>query len=226
MFTGLVEARVAVRSFEARAGGARLVLPAPETGADQGLVWEPRIGESIAVSGCCLTVAELLDPRTGEPWHHPRADLVFDLSRETLERTWFGGLAAGRWVNLERALRVGDRLGGHLVQGHVDAVGRVMGREAEGGGNWRFRFEVAAGFERYLVDKGSVTLDGISLTVVAPRGREFEVAVIPLTFEHTSLEHAAVGQAINVEVDALAKWIEKLLPAYAAGRAGGSAAPG
>lgn len=215
MFTGLIQACVEVRAFEPLQGGARLVLPAPVTTDDTGGPWEPKLGESIAVSGCCLTVARLVRPGTDEDWHDPAADLVFDLSQETMDRTWFAGLEPGRRVNLERSLRMGDRLGGHLVSGHVDGGGRVVGIEREGDGGWRFRFEVAPGLERYLVDKGSVALDGISLTVVEPEGREFSVAVIPVTFEHTCLGAAEEGQAINVEVDGVAKWIEKLLPAYA-----------
>ncbi|MHC4262269.1 MAG: riboflavin synthase [Planctomycetota bacterium] len=215
MFTGLIQACVEVRAFEPLEGGARLVLPAPTTDDDTGGPWEPKLGESIAVSGCCLTVATLVRPGTDEPWHDPAADLVFDLSQETLDRTWFGDLAPGRRVNVERSLRMGDRLGGHLVSGHVDGGGRVIAVEREGAGGWRFDFEVAPELARYLVDKGSVAIDGISLTVVEPANGRFSVAVIPVTFEHTSLGTAQPGQPINIEVDGVAKWIEKLLPAYA-----------
>ncbi|MEO0649662.1 MAG: riboflavin synthase [Planctomycetota bacterium] len=215
MFTGLIQACVEVRAFERLQGGARLVLPAPVTNEDTGGAWEPKLGESIAISGCCLTVARLVRPGTDEDWHDPGADLVFDLSQETLDRTWFGDLQPGRRVNLERSLRMGDRLGGHLVSGHVDGGGRVVAIEREGDGGWRFRFEVAPELARYFVDKGSVALDGISLTVVEPVERQFSVAVIPVTYEHTSLGTAEIGQPINIEVDGVAKWIERLLPAYA-----------
>jgi riboflavin synthase len=197
MFTGLVEARVPVRTLEPRGAGARLVVASPGAG------FEVAAGDSIAVSGCCLTVAE---PPAG-----PGAELAFDLSSETLERTWLGDLEPGRTVNLERALRLGDRLGGHMVSGHVDGLARVVSIEGDRQGGWEFRFEVAEGLERFLVDKGSVTLDGISLTVVEPRGRVFRVAVIPVTFDETSLGLAEPGQAVNLEADLVAKWIERFV---------------
>ncbi|QDU68871.1 riboflavin synthase [Engelhardtia mirabilis] len=218
MFTGLVQACLPVRAFEPLEGGARLILPAPVTTEDTGGPWRPAIGESIAVSGACLTVVELVRPGTREPWHDPAADLVFDLSQETLDRTWMGELSAGRRVNLERSLRMGDRLGGHMVSGHVDGRGTVRAIEREGDGGWRFTFEVEADYERYLIDKGSVALDGISLTVIEPQDGRFDVAVIPHTFAETSLGTAQVGQPVNVEVDGVAKWIERLLPAYGVGR--------
>lgn len=206
MFTGIVEARVPVLSFERRGTGARLLLPAPQD-LEEGS-WSVSPGDSVAVSGVCLTVVEW--PGEGEP-------MGFDLSAETLERSWLGELEPGRTVNLERALCLGERLGGHLVAGHVDATGRLLGSEDAGDGGRTFRFEVPAGFERYLVDKGSVTLDGISLTVVAPRGREFSVAVIPVTLERTSLGMASAGQPINLEADLVGKWIEQLTLHQAAG---------
>jgi len=215
MFTGLVQACVAVRAYEPLEGGGRLILPAPVTTEDTGGPWEPHIGESIAISGVCLTVAELLRPGTKEPWHDPGADLAFILSQETLDRSWFGELIPGRQVNLERSLRMGDRLGGHMVSGHVDGSGSLRAIRNEGAGGSRLTFEVAPGLERYLIDKGSVAIDGISLTVVEPRERRFDVALIPHTLEHTSLGTAAIGQAINIEVDGVAKWVERLVGAYA-----------
>ncbi|MEM8709444.1 MAG: hypothetical protein AAGG01_00715, partial [Planctomycetota bacterium] len=148
MFTGLVEAAVPVRSYEARGTGARLVLPAPlegdlaltkEEGSWGGPTsedpWDAGIGDSIAVAGCCLTVAELLTPSSGGPEGGPPGlDMAFDLSQETLERTWLGALVPGRIVNLERAMKVGARLGGHMVSGHVDVCGEVVGREDVGDG--------------------------------------------------------------------------------------------
>lgn len=195
MFTGIVEARAEVLSFERRGEGARLIVRRPNAS------FEAALGDSISVSGCCLTRVEPLD-----------RDLEFDLSGETLERTWFGALSAGRFVNLERALRMGDRLGGHLVSGHVDGAGEVISIAGDRDSGWTFRFRVDEGLERYLIEKGSVTLDGISLTVVEPKGREFSVAVIPQTFDETTLGLAEPGQRINVEVDLVGKWIEKLVP--------------
>ncbi|MEZ5979764.1 MAG: riboflavin synthase [Planctomycetota bacterium] len=196
MFTGIVEAVARVRAFERRGDGARLVVPSPWSGSE-----EPSLGDSVAVCGCCLTVVE------GEP-----GALTFDLSAETLRLTRFGGLAEGAPLNLERALRLGDRLGGHLVSGHVDGIGRVVSIDGDREGGWTYRFEVPAGFERYLIEKGSVTIDGISLTVVAPSAREFEVAVIPATFDHTNLGTARPGDRVHLEADQVGKWIERLFP--------------
>lgn len=208
MFTGIVEASPAVRRSEARGDGLSVLIPAPT--AD----WRVVEGESVAVAGCCLTVAELLDPESGArlPDGTSGADMRFDLSAETLARTWFSELAPGTQVNLERALRLSDRLSGHLVSGHVDGQGRIVGIEDSGDGGREIAFELDSGLDRYLIEKGSVTLDGISLTVVQPAGRRFHVAVIPLTLECTNLGEARVGQAVNVEADLVGKWIEKLLP--------------
>lgn len=203
MFTGLVEACVAVRAWQRRGSGARLVLPLPSPG------YAAARGDSLSVSGCCLTVV------AGEP-----GGLEFDLSAETLARTWFDELEPGAWVNLERALRLDDRLGGHLVSGHVDAVGRVASIEDSGDGGRRMGYEVPLGFERYLIDKGSVTVDGVSLTVVAPRGRQFEAALIPETLVKTSLGRARVGQRVNLEADLVGKWIERLVAPHVAARSG------
>lgn len=195
MFTGLVETTARVLAFETRGQGARLTLarPAPD--------WSPRGGESIAVSGACLTCVT-----------EGGADqLVFDLSLETLERTWFRALTAGRELNLERAMRLSDRLDGHLVSGHVDAVGRVIELADSGDGGRRLVCEAPAELARFLVDKGSVTVDGVSLTVVAPRGRVFDVALIPATLARTTLGRARPGDAVNLEADLLGKWVDRLL---------------
>jgi riboflavin synthase len=176
----------------------------------------------VAVSGTCLTVAAFARPGApdevparpdGSP-AVPDADLVFDLSAETLERTTLGALEPGAAVNLERSLRLGDRLGGHLVTGHVDGRGTFVGAEPEGDGGARLTFEVDAPFERWLVEKGSVAVDGVSLTVVRPRARRFDVAAIPLTLERTSLGRLAPGARVNLESDPLAKWVEHLLAPY------------
>ncbi|MFT4543313.1 MAG: riboflavin synthase [Planctomycetota bacterium] len=144
--------------------------------------------------------------------------MAFDLSQETLERTWLGTLASekswpDREINLERAMRLGERLDGHMVSGHVDGEGRILGIEDVGDGGREFRFEVAQELSHYLIEKGSITIDGISLTVVGPTGCEFKVAVIPVTLALTSLGRARVGDAVNLEVDMVGKWIERLLVA-------------
>lgn len=217
MFTGIVEAAVRVHAMlpcGAGGRGLRVVLPLPETGN-----WDVAPGESIAVAGVCLTVAGIFGADHAGAWEGAGglargtagALVVFDVSRETLDCTWFGALAPGRSVNLERALRMGDRLSGHLVAGHVDGTGRIADIVDPGDGGRLFRFEVEERLERYLVPKGSITLDGVSLTVVEPSGPSFSVAVIPETLKVTSLGTARAGDPINVEADMLGKWVERLL---------------
>lgn len=206
MFTGLVEACVPVRRVLPRGSGIRLQLPVPRPDFDTAR------GASISVAGCCLTVAGFAGPggeELGDPT--PGADLLFDLSAETLARTRFGSVAEGDPLNLERSLRLGDRLGGHLVSGHVDGLATVAGLADTGDGGVRLDVEVDPGLERYLIQKGSVALDGISLTVVEPAGRRFWVALIPETLAVTSLGRARVGDRLHVEADMLGKWIERLL---------------
>ncbi len=208
MFTGIVEAAVPVRSLARLDAGGRLLLEPPPPAPDG--PFQARIGDSLAVSGCCLTLAARAQDGT----------LGFDLSAETLARTWFGsGLVPGRRVNLERALRFDDRLGGHLVTGHVDGGGTLVALREAGDGGLVATFEVDAGLERYLVEKGSIALDGVSLTVVAPRGRRFDVALIPHTLAATTLGSAHVGERVNVEADAIGKWVERMLAAHAPARA-------
>jgi riboflavin synthase len=189
MFTGLVQAKGWI---ESRIGG-RLVV-----GVQRAWEGDPMtLGESIAVNGCCLTVVGM------------EGGMAFDLSEETFARTSLGDLQKGSEVNLERAMKMGDRLGGHIVQGHVDGVGTCLGID-ERDGSWTFHF-AAPGGGKYLIDKGSVAVEGISLTVVEPQGDEFTVAVIPHTFAVTSLGSMAPGQKVNIEYDVLAKHVEKLL---------------
>jgi riboflavin synthase len=189
MFTGLVQAVGTVASLE----GGRLVLSAPNA-------WDDplEIGESIAVNGCCLTLVAA------------GPDLEFDLSEETLRRTAFGTLHAGARVNLERALRAGDRMGGHFVQGHVDGVGRLVSRMAHEGSE-TFRFAMPAQGSRYLIDKGSVAVDGVSLTVIEPGEATFDVSLIPHTLGSTNLGDRQPGDPVNLEYDVLAKYVERML---------------
>ena len=196
MFTGIVEELGQVRAIEPNAGGARLEITAALVTGDA------HVGDSIAVNGCCLTVVELADGC----W---AADAV----TETLDRTSLGALQVGDPVNLERPVRVEDRLGGHIVQGHVDAVGRLAQREPLPDGSTRMRFTLPKDLMRYVVEKGSITLDGISLTVAAldDAAHTVDVAVIPHTLSVTTLGLKGPGDPVNVEVDILAKHVERLL---------------
>jgi len=198
MFTGIVEELGVVRAVVPRAGGARLELSCTAVLADA------RIGDSIAVNGWCLTVVEL-----GADWWAADAQI------ETLDRTTLGGLAPGDPVNLERPLRLGDRLGGHLVLGHVDGVGEVTAVAPLPDGSTRIAVRAPAAIARYLVEKGSVTVDGTSLTVTtvhdAPEGTEFGVACIPHTLAVTTLGVRRPGDRVNLEADMIAKHVERLL---------------
>ena len=190
MFTGIVEERGTVRAISP----TRLEVACRTVAGDAG------IGASIAINGVCLTVVERSDTH-----------LAFDLSEETLRRTSFARLAPGDAVNLERPLTLSSRLGGHLVQGHVDGVGEVMRLErTEDGGAWltvRLPEELA----RYIVEKGSVGVDGISLTVAALAGDAFSVALIPHTLDVTTLGTVEVGHPVNLEVDVIARYVESLV---------------
>jgi riboflavin synthase len=183
-----------VRAIHHDEGGARVEIEATTVVADAA------IGDSIAVNGCCVTVVEL-----GDGWWG--ADAVI----ETLERTALGALDAGEPVNLERPLRPADRLGGHLVQGHVDAVGRIAARTPLPDGSSRFRFSAPPEVLRYVVEKGSISVDGISLTVANVDDETFEVAVIPHTLAVTTLGRLAVGQAVNIETDVIGKYVQRSL---------------
>jgi riboflavin synthase len=190
MFTGLVREVGTVASMN----GGRLTIDAPETA--RGV----QLGDSVAIDGVCLTVVARVD-----------ATLSFDAVPETLGRTALGTLDQGSRVNLEPALRAGDPLGGHYVQGHVDGVGSVQSVEPEGEGR-RMRFEAPADLLKYVVEKGSIAVQGTSLTVAAVDDTGFEVALIPHTLEATTLGGLQPEQAVNLETDVLAKYVEKLLP--------------
>ena len=187
MFTGIVEERGVVREI----GPRRLVVGCRTVSSDSAP------GVSVAVNGVCLTVVERSDDQ-----------LAFDLSEETIRRTSFSRLRVGDPVNLERALTLSTRLGGHLVQGHVDGVGEVRGlRPTEGGGAW-LTVRAPGELARYLVDKGSIGVDGVSLTIADRDGGTFSAALIPHTLEVTTLGTAAAGDPVNLEVDVIAKYVE------------------
>ena len=193
MFTGLVETTASVVALDLSDAGARLAVRAPD--------FATQTGDSIAVNGCCLTVAAA----TGDT-------LSFDLLGETLARTNLGDLKTGSLVNLERALLVGERLGGHFVQGHVDCTGKVVEFVASGA-DYRLEVELPAEFSRYVVFKGSIAIDGISLTVADVAATRLVVWIIPHTRVVTNLSERNPGDQVNIEVDLLAKYAEKLLPA-------------
>jgi riboflavin synthase len=196
MFTGLIEAVGRIAALEPRGGDLRLsVAVGALPFADVAL------GESIAVSGCCLTVVDFDD-------RHFSADV----SNESLARTTLGGLAVGAAVNLERAMLPTTRFGGHLVSGHVDGVGRVEAIAADGRAQ-RWRFAAPAALLRYIAEKGSICVDGVSLTVNAVDAAAFEVALIPHTLAHTAFGESVVGQPVNLEVDLVARYVERLLAA-------------
>jgi riboflavin synthase len=194
VFTGIIEELGSVRAIDRREGGARLEIAAST------VLGDARAGDSIAVNGCCLTVVDL-----GDGWW--AADAVI----ETLERTALGSLERNDPVNLERPLRLSDHLGGHLVQGHVDGVGYVAARSSLADGSTRFTFAAPPDALRYVVEKGSVAVDGISLTVAALGDDSFDVAVIPHTLAVTTLGHKDPGAAVNLEADLIAKYVERLL---------------
>lgn len=203
MFTGLVADMGVVERTAPRQGGARLTLR-PRTLPVDELV----LGESVACSGVCLTVVE----RGG-------GVVSFDAVPETLARTTVGGWRAGTAVNLERALALSDRLGGHLVQGHVDAVGRVISRAAEGQGA-RLRIALPAPIAPLVAEKGSIAVDGVSLTVAAVGRDWFEVALIPETLARTTLGAAQPGTPVNLEADVVARHVARLREFAGAGAVG------
>jgi riboflavin synthase len=191
MFTGIVREVGTVDSFD----GSRLVLSGAETAADAA------VGDSVSVAGVCLTVVETEQGR-----------LAFDVVPETLSRTALGRLAPGDSVNLEPALRVGDSLGGHVVQGHVDAVGRIRSVTPEGDSR-RIWIDAPESVVRYCLEKGSIAVDGVSLTVASLDDEGVEVALIPHTLEVTTLGRLRPGDEVDLEVDVLAKVVERLLAA-------------
>ena len=200
MFTGLVEERGTVVGLARSDASARLTIKGPQVLADA------HDGDSIAVNGCCLTVAE-----------RDRDTFTADVMEQTLNLTALGGLQIGDFVNLERAMQAGARLGGHIVQGHVDAVGHVVDRQP--GDNWeRVTIQVPLHLDRYLVAQGSITVDGVSLTVADLEPGRVTVSLIPETLARTTLGDRPVGAFVNLEVDVVAKYVEKMVGPHISAR--------
>lgn len=189
MFTGIITHQGHISSWEPHPKGGRFVVTCEE------VFEELELGESIAVNGCCLTVVEFQGP-----------EIAFDVSDETLRKTAFGQYANGQLVNLERALRLQDRLGGHLVSGHVDTVGKISARTVEEGSE-RFVISFDPEWAKLLIEKGSVCIDGISLTVCDLTDQDFAVYIIPHTLEKTHLQGVGVGTSVNLEFDLVGKYI-------------------
>lgn len=199
MFTGIVEATGDVLKIEGGGGDRRMWI------RSNALVGR-EVGASVAVDGTCLTVVDRDDDVC-----------VFDVSAESLARTTLGARQTGDVVNVETPLRAGDELGGHIVQGHVDGVGRIRSVTDDGEGR-RVRVEIDPTLMRYLVEKGSVTVDGVSLTITAMDDRSFEVALVPHTLSVTTLGRVEAGREVNIEVDVLAKYIERMAAPWRAVR--------
>ena len=194
MFTGIIKAKGTIVAMDKRGGDVRLTV------RSDGLPWSDyEVGESIAVNGVCLTAVAL---------HEDGFDT--DVSVETLDVTALGGLAAGSEVNLEPAIGLGERLGGHLVSGHVDCTGKVISRAADAR-SIRLTIEIPKEYARYVAKKGSVCIDGVSLTVNEVSGTTFDLNIIPHTSEVTIINDYAAGTVVNVEVDLLARYLERLL---------------
>ena len=198
MFTGLIQGVGRLAAREPMQGDVRLRVEVGSLPFEQ-----VQPGESIAINGACMTVVEF-----------DAASFGVDASSETLSLTTLGTLPLGAAVNLERAMRPSDRLGGHLVSGHVDGLGRVQ-RIADDGRAQRWHFTAPASLLRYIARKGSICVDGVSLTVNAVDGEGFEVALIPHTISHTAFATTALGDAVNLEVDLVARYVERLLSAEA-----------
>jgi len=193
MFTGIIEHLGTISRFEADCADGKLTVHAPT------LVSHLAVAASVAVNGCCLTVV-----------HRDDQHFSADLSGETLARTSFASLKTGARVNLEQPLTAGKEFGGHFVLGHVDGTGRVVRLSSEGG-SWIYGVEVPADLARYIVSKGSITIDGISLTVAHWRNHIAEIAVIPYTYEHTNIRDRVAGDPVNLEADILGKYIEQYI---------------
>lgn len=210
MFSGLIEAKSQIVALLPEPGGVRLQLAMPASFDDISL------GDSIAVQGCCLTVIELPSQPGRQPTGSgPSGDATegvfsFQAGRETLARTSLGTRRPGDWLNLERSLSLGDRIGGHLVTGHVDGQGQLLSREDEA--EWSTMvFGAAVALMRQMASKGSITIDGVSLTLVDVTDESFSVALIPHTLQHTTLGELKPGDQVNLETDLLAKYVQRQL---------------
>ena len=196
MFTGIVESQGIIMRADRLSGGAQIEVYAPEFGRDMA------IGDSVAVDGACLTVVKFI-----------RGAFVADVSGETIDTTTLGSLRQGSKVNLERALRLSDRLGGHIVTGHVDGVGRLVQRHVAANST-AYQFRAPIGVVDYLVPKGSIAVDGISLTIAQLKGDNFAVAVVPHTEHATTLAEKPIGAPVNVEADVMAKYVRRFVDLY------------
>ncbi len=195
MFSGIVEEMGAIQGLNSGLGGARFSILASQVLEDL------RVGDSVSLSGACLTAIQVDDK-----------SFSVDVSTETLNRTILGSISVGTPVNLERPMKMNDRIGGHLVTGHVDGVGRVRARETQGNAI-QFTLEGPEEILRYCVTKGSITVDGISLTINAVTERTFSVAIIPHTAQVTTMGLKQVGDPVNLETDLIGKYVERLLQA-------------
>jgi riboflavin synthase len=194
MFTGIISAIGDIADLEQRGGDVRLTI---RTGNLS--LTDVQLGDSIACNGACLTAVEL----TGEGF-------IADVSVETLNLTTIGNWRTGSRINLEKAMQASDRFGGHIVSGHVDGIGEVVSLE-EDARSWRFRIRAPKGLAKYIAHKGSITLDGTSLTINKVEGSEFELNIVPHTMTHTVMGDYAVGTKVNLEVDLVARYLERLL---------------
>ena len=194
MFTGIIAAVGTIAQLEPRGGDLRLTIDAGELSMD-----DVKLGDSIACNGCCLTAVEL----NGQQF-------AVDVSVESLDLTTIGGWQVGSLINLEKAMQAGDRFGGHMVSGHVDGLGEVVSRHSDARSE-RFRLRAPAELARYIAPKGSITIDGTSLTVNVVEGAEFEICIIPHTIDNTIIGTYQAGSAVNLEVDLVARYLERLL---------------
>lgn len=205
MFTGIVLAVGRIAAVQPRGGDCRLSI---ETGKLS--LQDCALGDSIAVNGVCLTAVELAEHRFSA-----------DVSNETLSRTTLSQAKPGMPVNLELALTPSSRLGGHIVSGHVDGIGQILEKRADGR-SWRFKFKAPDPLAKYIAEKGSICIDGISLTVNSVDGATFAVNIVPHTLQETTLGQAEVGDRVNLEVDLLARYLERLMQGDAAARGRGT----
>ncbi len=203
MFTGIVESVGKVAGIERQGESVRLTVAAGSVAEDAGL------GDSISINGVCLTVVEARPPQ-----------LVFDAVYETMRKTSLGDLQVGDGVNLERALAANGRFGGHIVQGHVDGTGRIASMRPIGN-SWFVYIDASPELMRYIVTKGSVAVDGISLTVAEAEDRTFALSIIPHTWDNTTLHEKRAGDTVNIETDIVGKYVEKMIGANSGGSDGG-----